>query len=104
MEPGKGRKGEENRKKKEAWVLSVLSCGKGVLSVLSPIKEDPEYREFWESIKKRVSLLFRLHPTPYQVPTNPVPGSYGAYSYSYSELDSKTEKERGMGETKFPTR
>ena len=32
MEPGKGRKGEENRKKKEAWVLSVLS----------PIKEDPE--------------------------------------------------------------
>ena len=59
MEPGKGRKGEENRKKKEAGVLSVLSCGKGVLSVLSPIKEDPEYREFWESIKKRVSLLFR---------------------------------------------
>jgi len=48
MEPGKGRKGEENRKKKEAWVLSVLS----------PIKEDPEYWEFWESIKKRVSPLF----------------------------------------------
>ena len=37
-------------------------------------------------------------PTPYQAPMNPVPGSYGAYSYS--ELDSKTEKERGMGETK----
>jgi len=32
MEPGKGRKREENRKKKRTWIISVLS----------PIKEDPE--------------------------------------------------------------